>query len=278
VKITILSENHKGNNSCKTEHGLSQWIEVDGKRILFDLGGSKLYLKNAKKIGIDLQTADFLVLSHGHFDHGVGLDYFPYKKPLLLHPNAFTYRTHKVEWDSVDIMCGLRNIVKGRKINYSGILSKEQAQQKFDIIETKKPYQITENSYFLGEIPRTIDFESGDKYSNLLDDSAIVIKTDKGLVITSGCAHSGICNTIEYAKKVMDEDRIYIVMGGFHLGFGQKGVPEKAIKTIEYFAENKIQNAYLGHCTSNEVISAFNEALNDVCNVECLYVGKKIDV
>ena len=77
----------------------------------------------------------------------------------------------------------------------------------------------------MGQIPRETEFEKipaktvlKDKKLDFVDDdSGIVIKTEKGLVIISGCAHAGICNTIEYAKKITKENNVYAVMGGFHL-------------------------------------------------------------
>jgi len=250
MKITFLVENRKGDNSCKSEHGLSQWIEVDDKRILFDLGASKLYLKNANKLGVDLATADFIVLSHGHFDHCGKLGCFAYRKPLICHPYAFAKRKYN-------------------------ILNKNKIIKKLDLIESVKPYKISESAYFLGEIPCKYDWE---KDNDVIDDSAIVLKTPKGLIITSGCAHSGICNTIEYAKEICKEDRIYAVLGGFHLGFREKGVSEKAMKTIEYFKENEVENAYMGHCTSDEIIDAFKEKLGGACNVVQIYTGMEVEL
>ena len=85
-----------------------------------------------------------------------------------------------------------------------------------------------------GNLPMTN--EEGEDYAHL-DDSGRVIKTQEGLIIISGCAHSGICNTVEYAKNVTGDNRIISVIGGFHL----KQVDERTLKTIEYMKNNSVK-------------------------------------
>ena len=110
---------------------------------------------------------------------------------------------------------------------------------------------------FLGEIPRTNSFEnqkpigkyeeSGDLYDDyLMDDTAMVYKSKHGLFIITGCSHSGICNIIEYAKKVCDEEKVYGVLGGFHLFKDD----EQLQKTIEYLKNNEIEQFFPCHCVS----------------------------
>ncbi len=92
MKLTVLVDN----NTFTDEHflgepGLCYWIETDGKKILFDTGFSDVYLKNAKKLNIDLSNTDCIVLSHGHNDHTTGLKSFPHsskKIDLISHPDC----------------------------------------------------------------------------------------------------------------------------------------------------------------------------------------------
>ena len=84
-----------------------------------------------------------------------------------------------------------------------------------------------------------------------------------GLIIISGCAHSGICNTIEYAKKITGENRIKAVIGGFHL----KEINESTLKTIEYMKQEDIKSIYLAHCTSDIVCEEFIKQLPEKVNV-----------
>jgi 7,8-dihydropterin-6-yl-methyl-4-(beta-D-ribofuranosyl)aminobenzene 5'-phosphate synthase len=74
LRITVLMEHRSLREGLATEHGLALWIEADGMRILFDTGQSGAFTGNAKALGIDLSQADFIVLSHGHYDHTGGLE------------------------------------------------------------------------------------------------------------------------------------------------------------------------------------------------------------
>ena len=86
-----------------------------------------------------------------------------------------------------------------------------------------------------------------------VDDSGLIIKTKKGLIVLSGCGHSGICNTIEYAKKITGENKILAAIGGFHL----KEVDDCSLKTIDYMKANQVENVYLAHCVSDVVCDKF---------------------
>ena len=107
-----------------------------------------------------------------------------------------------------------------------------------------------------------VDGEYKDDF--LYDDSALVYKGNDGLFVISGCSHSGICNIIEYAKKVCNDDRVVAVIGGFHL----TNDDERLKETIDYFEKNKIKNIYPCHCTSlvakSKFINRFGNDVNEV--------------
>jgi len=246
MKLTILNDNEAGNN-YEAEYGLSFLVE-DEKKILFDAGPSDVFLRNAKKLGVNLDDIDFIVLSHGHWDHGNGLKFIKNKK-LICHPECFIKRYRKND----DSYIGLP-------------FTLEQAKNNFDLILSKKPYKISENIVFLGEIPRKNDFEAkktafykeNNEEDFVTDDSAIAIKSNKGLIIIAGCSHAGICNIIEYAKKVTGSKKVHAVIGGFHL----RKTDEVTDKTIEYFRKEKIERIYPSHCVHPLVLEKFSEKLN----------------
>ena len=91
MEITVLAENTCKNGAFGTEHGLSLFIRTENYTILFDMGQTNLFLENAEKMGIDLETVDFAVLSHGHYDHGGGLKAF-----LNINPKAVVYANANV--------------------------------------------------------------------------------------------------------------------------------------------------------------------------------------
>ena len=95
VRIVVLNDNRKNNPQLENEHGLSLYIEVDGYKILLDAGQTDIFKKNAKKLGVNLDDLDTIVLSHGHYDHGNGLKHIDKKIPLICCPGCDCYRVSK---------------------------------------------------------------------------------------------------------------------------------------------------------------------------------------
>ncbi len=240
--ISILTDNKPGDNTS-AEHGLSYLVEHDGKRLLFDTGQSNLFLKNARTMGIEIINVNTIVLSHGHFDHGDGLQYLS-GGDLICHPGCFVKRYRKADYSYI----GLKN-------------SKEVLSLKFNLVISEKPNQISDKIVFLGEIPRLTKFESkrtpfvleGGIPDFVMDDSGIALISDKGLFVITGCGHAGIVNTLEHAKKVTGENKIYGVMGGFHL----KKADLQTKETIKYLQENQVKHVYPSHCTEQPALELF---------------------
>lgn len=258
------------------EPGVSYFIEAEGKRILFDVGYSDAFIKNARKMNVDLLNLDFLALSHGHLDHTWGLDpliriyteavleNIPHTKPTLVaHPLTFLTKT----------VNGLGEI--------GSIISEEKLSKHFNIKLSKDPVWLTENMVFLGEIERKNDFEAKSPIGKivkpdfeeddfLMDDSALVYKSSKGLVIITSCSHAGICNIVEYAKKICDDDRVIDIVGGFHLLNPSK---EQLQGTVDYMKKLQPDEVHTCHCTDlNSKI-----ALANVANLKEVGVGLKLE-
>jgi len=241
MKLHILTEN-SASGKFLAEHGLSYYIEYD-TNILFDTGHSDVFMKNAKKLNLEIDKIKTVVLSHGHWDHGDGLKYLRDKK-LICHPEVFQKR-----------------FGKGRDYNIGLELSSDELHERFDVITSSKPYPISKSIIFLGEIPRTNDFESqtttfeleNGKDDFVADDSGLVIKLNNEIIIISGCAHSGICNMIEYAKQITGISKIRAVIGGFHLKHNNIQTQE----TIKYLKKQDIKELYPSHCTELPALSAF---------------------
>ncbi len=244
MKLSILADN-TASGSFLAEHGLSYFIEYD-KKILFDTGHSDVFVKNAEALSIDLDDADYIVLSHGHWDHGNGLKYLR-RKPLICHPSAFDKKYR----------------LDGR--TYNGIeLSYDEAVKLFELGVSREPVELSENIVFLGEIPRTTPFESKetpfvDEHGApdfIRDDSALAAVDDGELVIITGCSHSGICNIIEYAKKVTGIQDVRTVIGGLHL----KDDGEQTRETIKYLKKTGVKYVCPSHCTELPALAAlYNE-------------------
>ena len=252
------------------EPGLSFLIEDENLSVLFDTGYSNIFIKNAQKMGKDLTHLDFIVFSHSHLDHTWGIEPFirylaeleiehrPFLRPALVtHPESLTSA-------GAD---GFRE--------FGSLISKDRLAKHFNLLLSKEPQFLTEQLIFLGEIPRANDFEGNLTFGRkeganeddmVIEDSALVYKTSNGLVIITGCSHAGICNIIEYAKKVCKDPRIFDVIGGFHL----QNPPKRQLEgTISYFKNLGPVKVHACHCTDLES----KIALSRVVNLEEVGVG-----
>lgn len=254
MKLTVLSDNNTLiDRYFLGEPAVSYFIECGGRRILFDVGYSDVYVRNAQKLGIDLSDLDVVVLSHAHNDHTGGLSVFPQqrKKPALVaHPLIFEPR----QFEDMDIGCPL---------------SRLEAENLFNIMLTDKPCEIAPSLLFLGQINRRNSFENkkaigcriheGEKVPDFLpDDSALVYIGEEGLSIITGCSHAGICNIIESAKEITGVNIIHSVIGGFHL---LEPMSDQISKTVEYFEKTQINRLYPCHCTCFEARQAIHRCI-----------------
>ena len=241
MKLTVLCDNNTFIDQYYLgEPALCFYIETENDRILFDTGYSDVFVKNAKKMGIDLDRVNKIVLSHGHNDHTGGLVYYLKEKrnaEVIAHPDVFIRRE-----DETGVI--------------SSPLTLEEVGEKCDLRLTKEPYEVSRNLIYLGEIPVSCGFEKRipigktDKGEEdyIMDDSALVYQGTEGIFIITGCSHSGICNIIEYARKVTSTDKVTGVIGGFHLL--QEG--ERLNRTVDYLKKQNIKELYPCHCVSLE--------------------------
>lgn len=219
---------------------------------------------------------DFLVFSHGHFDHTWVLDPLVKlyteaviekkghsKATLVAHPIVFSTR----KYDDLD--------------EVGSMITEDRLNGFFDIRLSKKPVWLTDNLVFLWEIPRKNDFEAKkpigkiivenmEKDDFLIDDSALVYRSPKGLVVITGCSHSGICNSIEYAKEICGTEKNIDIIGGFHL-LNPSG--RQLQGTLEYLKTLQPQLVHACHCTDlNSKI-----ALSKVVDLEETGVGMEFE-
>ena len=222
-------ENGEGRNSLIAEHGFSALVAVTKDeyvyRILFDAGVSPTgVVENMRRLELSPKDIETMVMSHGHFDHTVGLDGLTsalggtVNLPVMIHPEFWSRR---------------RIVIPGRSPSELPVTSKPAlVGAGFEIIENRQPSFLLDGSVLVtGEVDRTTEFETGFPAHQafhdeggwqpdplILDDQALVMNVrDKGLVVLTGCGHSGIVNIVRYAKKLTSVDDVYAVLGGFHL-------------------------------------------------------------
>jgi 7,8-dihydropterin-6-yl-methyl-4-(beta-D-ribofuranosyl)aminobenzene 5'-phosphate synthase len=250
------------------EHGFSMLIRVlCGRKsvsILFDTGiSADGVVENAKRMGLELSEVEYVVLSHGHYDHFGGLvsalkTINKANLPLIVHEDMFKTR-------------GTANS-DGTIRTYPEFPAREQLSSA-QLINTKQPYLIGNGTILVtGEIPRETSFEKGflqhrtlidgiwQPGALILDDRAVVFNVKgKGLVVISGCAHAGIINTISYAQRISGIMNTYAVMGGFHLaGKENESRIDQTVKELTRISPKLIVPS---HCTGWRGMFAITKAL-----------------
>ncbi len=256
-------------NSVLAEHGFSALITVaeggQSRSILFDFGFSKQgALANATAQAVDLSGVEALVLSHGHMDHtgGFGSLVRAVGKPgipLVVHPAVFRRPRYVRLSDSL-------------RVDMPPFTREQAATAGVAVIETRDPYQLLDGHLlFLGEIPRRTEFERGmpnaryeengeEKWDPIEDDTGITVHVrDKGLVVLSGCSHSGIVNTVNHARAVTGIETVYAVMGGFHLtGPALAAAIEPTTRALQGIAPRYVVPC---HCTGRTATMHIEKAM-----------------
>lgn len=263
-KITTLIENNisKSEQELYTEHGLSMYIEADGKNILFDTGQTGNFLKNSRKLNIDINKLDSVILSHGHYDHTGGLETLVdnIKHPIKLTVgDGFFDEKYKLTDDGK----ALKYI--GNSFNKSFIHSRGI---HIEYISTDVFY-LSENIMIFTNFNRNSGFETLNekffvKRNNILelddfkDEIVLALKVEKGLFIILGCSHVGVVNILETIAQRTGMN-IYGILGGTHLVDADKN---KLKKTIEYFQQKNIQQIGVAHCTGEQACEVLKSTFN----------------
>ncbi|MBN2619100.1 MAG: MBL fold metallo-hydrolase [Spirochaetales bacterium] len=267
MTIQIVSNNY-AMAGFEEEHGFALLIKENNEITLFDTGRGRAFINNIERMKIDIFSIQNLILSHGHYDHCGNIDYIFNKNnkiKIYTHP-AFSAERYSIHQN------------RDPKLTYIGISSTIREQlSKYQLINTEQPTQISANMFVTGEIPRESSEDTGgpfffdkegEKVDKIIDDEAIYITTPKGLIIITGCCHSGIINTVEHIKNISKESNIRAIIGGLHL---VNASDERINQTINYLNSLNLEYLYPGHCTGELATFKLEESLN--CKVSQLLVN-----
>jgi 7,8-dihydropterin-6-yl-methyl-4-(beta-D-ribofuranosyl)aminobenzene 5'-phosphate synthase len=262
--LTILAENTARGPRILGEHGLAWWIEADGHAVLFDTGQGQVLRHNAGRLGVDLASAEAIVLSHGHYDHVGGLE-----EALALAPRAAVY-LHPAAVEPKYTGSGGGDTA--RRISTPFVEARRFEAPGRKVVVTREPTEVVPGVWTTGEIPRLNDFEdTGGPFfldetrcraDPLLDDQALYFLTPEGAVVVLGCAHAGVVNTLVQVARLSGGARIHAVIGGMHL---EAASPQRMRRTIARLRELGVQRIAPLHCTGPRAVVALRNALGERC-------------
>ncbi len=260
LRITTLVENSLGEHlALKNEHGLSFYIEKDSHKILFDTGQSDAFMYNATQLKIDLSDLEYVVLSHGHYDHSGGLVDLSEKttKFKTIMGTGFFNEKYGFTGNSYEYL-GNRfeeDFLMEKGISYSFVSE--------DINEIVPGVYVITNFPRINpdEVisPRFKILKDGEFEDDLFNDEVLIaIETPKGIVVLLGCSHPGVRNMLDHVKNLLKKP-IYAVVGGTHLVEASSASMQKA---AEYLTSSDMGIIGVSHCTGKTAMSKLG-ASND---------------
>ncbi len=242
------------------EWGFSALVEADGERILFDTGKfPETVLRNSRDLKVDLASVEEVILSHNHSDHTGGL--VTLRRELSRsNPKALS-KAHVgrgIFWERPD------------DSREDSALTVRDAYQKAggSFIEHERPAEIHPGIWLTGPVPRVhpeknwsdvskVRSPEGLVEDTIPEDQSLVIETESGLVVISGCGHAGIINTLEYARKSVKEAPIEAALGGFHLF---RASSEHLAWTGAKLRAMGLEHLLGAHCTGIEAVFRLRES------------------
>lgn len=249
------------------EFGLSLFIESDGHRILFDTGAGEALIPNAARMGIELNSASDIILSHGHYDHTGGLE------GLAPPPRIPVYAGRGV----VEPCWSLHD--DGTKHLLTMPTESQNILKRCRVCEIDAFTRIQPGVFLTGPIPRESGEDCGGHFfsdeactkpNSIPEEQALLL--DSGILIT-GCCHAGIINTVEACRKARPDIAIRAIVGGLHLRHADENRLER---TASCLASLDLERLVLMHCTGENAADYLRSRL--ACAVAALPVGRSMDL
>lgn len=266
AKLTVAIDNcvpTNGKFPFLAEHGLSMLLETSDRRILLDAGQSSAILHNLSLLGVTPSSLDMIVISHGHYDHTGGLypllSHAKKRIPVYLHEEAFKSRFAVSETQ--------------RKFVGIPYCKDQLSALGADWKSLREPLELIPDVWLSGTVPRLTSYETGDArlvvhdassgcdcQDDLLDDMAIFYKSAKGLVVISGCTHSGLVNMVQHGLEITGCEHLHGWIGGTHLGPVAARQQEQTIAQLEAYQPEFVA---ANHCTGFLMMARLQQVFGD---------------
>ena len=261
MTVTSLVENHSCRVDCGSIHGLSLDIITPLHHILFDMGPNSLFLENAEVLGVDLVTVDLAVLSHGHYDHGGGLEPFCRRNSraeILVSPYAFEghFAVEGETYLDVGIEARLERKLSDRLRSFVGRMDEELFL--FD--------DVPEQDYLTGAAKTLLERgKEGYLPDSFRHEQNLIVTAEGKTVLFAGCAHRGIVNILRAAEKITGGEPDW-VFAGFHLTNPGLGIDEsrELVEAVGRELLARKNTRYVtGHCTGDGPYDILKEMLGE---------------
>ena len=262
IKITLVVDN-EAPPELVAEHGFAAWIDTGNECFLFDTGQGAALIPNAAALGIDLSRARALVLSHGHYDHTGAVRAF-----LDINPDAPVIYGH-------DATIGRFSCRPDEQPPRQIGMAEEVRQALCQLPAERRivldvPRYLRPGIGITGPVPRNSTFEDtgGPFYLDpdkaqadpITDDLSLWFETSDGLVVLTGCCHSGLVNTVRQAQRISGVTRIRGIIGGLHL---LNAGTERLDATLDFLHECAPDFLLPCHCTGAQVIERLHAEFGD---------------
>ena len=253
--VKVLVENTAVSEEYGKVHGLCLYIETEKHKILFDLGPDKLFLENAEKMGVKIEDVDTVVISHGHYDHGGALGLFlqrNHQAKVYLHKRAFEKHFTKVLCLYINI--GLENALAD---NEQIVFTEDNLKLDDELtiitdVKERELYPLSNNNLYMLDGRKKVR----DDFSH---EQSLLIREGEHEVLLAGCAHCGIVNILNRAKRDLGRDVTHAV-GGFHIW--KDNSPEPVRELAQRLKVRDILY-YTCHCTGQNNFALLREEMKE---------------
>ena len=258
MRLYTLVEEHAADPTFVCEHGLSFYLETEREHLLFDLGQSELFLRNAHTLGLDIARVDRAFLSHGHYDHAGGLGRF-----FACNDHAKVYARPSAGGAYFSTSLGEPRFIGVSRDVWEG------QRERFETPEGL--FQLFDGAWLVPETVHGGPFAS--RETNLLRQEAAGgfvpddFSHEHSLVLFNSCSHGGIVNIVRGVKEQLGRP-VYAVFGGLHLfsakaASGMNCTPEYALSVADALTAEGVERIYTGHCTGQAAFALLQDRLGE---------------